>query len=74
METHRKVVVTVEMNDDYSEYTLKCYINNKEVKSQLEYSLSDCLIELNQFNQDCFEEFDIDSRYDDYQLVLDLTY
>ena len=73
MPNTRKYLVTIKTNDDLSEYTLVCSLNGKEAKTQTHYSLNDALIGISKFVNDCFEYFDIDTRYDDFRLKIDVT-
>ena len=59
---------------DGSEFLLVCKKDGKVVKSRTEYSFDDVLIEVYDFFRECFETFNIDTRFDSVDINICFKY
>lgn len=72
MELKRKFEIKIEMNDDLSEYVLVGYLNGELIKRRVEYSIGDSLLELYDFQGNIYDEYKVDTRFDEFKININI--
>jgi len=68
----REFVIKVEMSDDLSEYYLRCYLDGKKIREEVEYSLGDSLLSLYNFQRKIYDIYNVDCRRDEFKVKVDI--
>ena len=68
----RKFIISIEMNEDLSEYVLVGKCDGKVIKKRVEYSFGDSLIELYDFQREIYDEYNVDTRFDSFEVKVNI--